>query len=90
VAAAAGKNIDVYNSIGDHGNGGGTGGRPRWTRWCCTRGLGGCAMGLDGRAGDGGWVASLTMGCKRVVVTMVVDGSTAAAVVGVSGGGGKL
>lgn len=63
-ASAAGKNIDVYNSIGHHGNAGGTGGRPRWTRgWCCflaggwvgerVRRWGGCV---------GEWVASLMGG----------------------------
>lgn len=63
------------------------------------------ADGRDGRGGTihrlGGWVASVTagvggrvaclMGASRVmVVTTVVDGSTAVAVVGVGGGGGKL
>jgi len=45
----------------------------------------------------GGWVAIVRRrvgsefdGCSRVVVMTVVDGSTAAAVVGVGGGGGKL
>lgn len=61
--AAAGKNIDVYNSIGHHGNSGGSGcwrrasgGRPRWmwrVRW---RGRGGSAAAM-----------------------VTVDGSTAAA-----------
>jgi len=82
----------VYNSIGHHGNASGTGGRPRWTRRCRT---------WVGWVGEqvlwGGWVAIVRRrvgsefdGCSRVVVMTVVDGSTAAAVVGVGGGGGKL